>query len=130
MTPHPRTPGVYGSSRHFSTGTNAADNCTSERSMSLEKLDPKELGQRPKRRAAVDSAGTIASLWIDIDATITRTDRYPRSVGYRGSCRPSLKAVEAWRRKSWLRDNVSYYRVRDRCGVPTIDPLMNGSARF
>jgi len=38
----------------------------------LEKLDPDELDRRPERRAAVDelAAGTIASMWVDIDATI------------------------------------------------------------
>jgi hypothetical protein len=39
----------------------------------LEKLDPDELDRRPERRAAIDElpAGTQASMWVDIDATIT-----------------------------------------------------------
>ncbi|MGA2057994.1 MAG: YkgJ family cysteine cluster protein [Bradyrhizobium sp.] len=38
----------------------------------LEKLDPAELDRRQQRRAAVDelSEGTLASMWVDIEATI------------------------------------------------------------
>jgi Fe-S-cluster containining protein len=38
----------------------------------LERLDPEELDRRAERRAAVDelSAGTLASMWVDVEATI------------------------------------------------------------
>jgi len=42
----------------------------------LGKLDPDELDRRPERRAAIDEfpAGTKASMWVDIDATIADTN--------------------------------------------------------
>jgi len=65
----------------------------------LEKLDPDELDRRRERRAAVDElpAGTIASIWVDIDATIA--DPGPNSgdqVSIDGAVDRHIKAVEAW----------------------------------
>ncbi len=47
----------------------------------LGKLDPDELDRRPERRAAIDEfpAGTKASMWVDIDATIADTNTTNRS---------------------------------------------------
>jgi len=63
----------------------------------LEKLDPDELGRRPERRAAIDElpAGTLASMWVDIEATIAGAN-----VGSQANIEEAVDlhigAVEAW----------------------------------
>jgi hypothetical protein len=63
----------------------------------LEKLDPDELDRRPERRAAIDElpAGTLASMWVDIDATIAGAN-----VGGQANIEEAIDlhigAVEAW----------------------------------
>ena len=65
----------------------------------LEKLDPEELDRRPERRAAIDElpAGTLASMWIDIDATTGSSDpgnspipRIEEAITHH------IKAMEVW----------------------------------
>lgn len=84
LTPHPMTEGTYGRSgmvqNYLDHQQLAPFFEMSERygklyqSMVdiLEKLDPAELDRRAERRAAVDelSAGTLASMWVDVEATI------------------------------------------------------------
>lgn len=65
----------------------------------LEKLDPDELDRRPERRAAVDElpAGTIASMWVDIDATKADSGlNTGDKVSIDGAIDRHIKAVEAW----------------------------------
>ena len=84
LAPHPKTEGVYGRSGTVQDYLDQQQLAPffeiSERYGKLyqrmvdilEKLDPAELDRRQERRAAVDelSAGTQASVWVDVDATI------------------------------------------------------------
>jgi Fe-S-cluster containining protein len=111
MTPHPRTAGVYGKAGTVQDYLDNQDLAPffemSERYGKLyqgmvnvlEKLDPDELDRRSERRAAVDElpAGIIASMWVDIDATIA--DSGPNSgnqVSIDEAVDRHIKAVEAW----------------------------------
>ena len=65
----------------------------------LEKLDPDELDRRSERRAAVDelAAGTIASMWVDIDATIADSSTNTGDqVSIDKAIDRHIKAIEAW----------------------------------
>ena len=111
MTPHPQTAGVYGKA---GTVQGYLDNQglapffdMSERYGKLyqrmvdvlEKLDPDELDRRRERRAAVDElpAGTIASMWVDIDATIAESSPNTGDrMGIDEVVDRHIKAVEAW----------------------------------
>jgi Fe-S-cluster containining protein len=107
LTPHPRTEGVYGKSGTVQDyldqqqlapffQISERDGRLYQRMVALlQQLDPKELDRRSERRAAVDevSPGTLASQWIDIDATLaaagidgrgTRTTTGPHH--YRMAC--------------------------------------------
>ena len=63
----------------------------------LEKLGSDELDRRPERRAAIDElpAGTLATMWVDIDATIAGAN-----VGGQANIEEAVDlhigAVEAW----------------------------------
>ena len=84
LTPHPKTEGVYGKSgtvqdyldlQHLAPFFEISERYGKlyQKMLDLlERLDPEELDQRPERRAAIDElpAGTLASMWVDIDATI------------------------------------------------------------
>ena len=84
LTPHPKTEGVYGKSGTVQDYLDQQQLAPffemSERYGKLyqrmvdilEKLDPAELDRRQQRRAAVEelSAGTLASMWVDVEATI------------------------------------------------------------
>jgi Fe-S-cluster containining protein len=111
MTPHPQTAGVYGKAGtvqgYLDDQGLAPFFDMSERYGKLyqrmvdvlEKLDPDELDRRPERRAAVDelAAGTIASMWVDIEATIADSST---SIGDEVSIDKAIdrhiKAIEAW----------------------------------
>jgi hypothetical protein len=61
----------------------------------LEKLDPEELNRRSERRSAIDelSPGRLASMWVDVDATIPwRDDR----LNIEEVVRQHIGAIEAW----------------------------------
>jgi len=66
----------------------------------LEKLDPEELDRRSDRRAAIDElpAGTLASMWVDIDATngvsFSSSDR--SGLGIDEAVARHIRAIEAW----------------------------------
>jgi Fe-S-cluster containining protein len=112
LTPHPNTEGVYGTS---GTVQDYLDHqhlapffAMSERYGKLyqtmvdvlEKLDPEELDRRPERRAAIDElpAGTMASMWVDIDASIAGANTSGRSqhVSVEEAIDIHIQRIEAW----------------------------------
>jgi hypothetical protein len=110
MTPHPQTTGVYGKAGtvqgYLENQGLAPFFDMSERYGKLyqrmvdvlEKLDPDELDRRSERRAAVDElpAGTIASMWVDVDATIDSDPNTGDQVSIDGAVDRHIKALEAW----------------------------------
>jgi hypothetical protein len=64
----------------------------------LEKLDPQELELRSERRATVDELppGTLASLWVDVEATINGTDGLNPPPSIEEAIARHIGAVEAW----------------------------------
>ena len=65
----------------------------------LKKLDPDELDRRSERRAAVDElpAGTIASMWVDVDATIAGSSpNTANQASIDEAVDRHIKALEAW----------------------------------
>jgi uncharacterized protein len=112
LMPHPKTEGVYGKSGtvqdYLDQQQLAPFFAMSERYGKLykkmlgmlEKLDPDELHRRPERRAAVDElpAGTLASMWVDIDATIAEANGSNRDqrVSAEEAIDIHIEAIEAW----------------------------------
>jgi Fe-S-cluster containining protein len=112
LTPHPKTEGVYGKSgtvqdyldhqqlAPFFEMSERYGKLYQRMIDMLEKLDSDELDRRPERRAAIDElpAGTLASVWVDIDATIAASGP-PRNedlVGIDESVDYHIKAIEVW----------------------------------
>ena len=66
----------------------------------LEKLDPEELDRRSDRRAAIDElpAGTLASMWVDIDATngVSSLGSDDSGLGIDEAMAGHIGAIEAW----------------------------------
>jgi hypothetical protein len=61
----------------------------------LERLDSEEIGRRQERRDAVDllPAGTLASLWLDIDAA----DQLSAAAGDHGDAVDRhIRAIQDW----------------------------------
>ena len=111
LTPHPRTEGVYGKSgtvqdyldqqelSPFFEMSERYGRLYQRMVDSLEKLDPAELGRRPERRAAIDElpAGTLASMWMDIDSTIFEGNgSCHRQVGVEEAIDLHIGAIEDW----------------------------------
>jgi Fe-S-cluster containining protein len=112
LTPHPKTEGVYGKSgtvqdyldqqclEPFLEMSERYGKLYQRMVELLEKLDPEELGRRPERRAAIDElpAGTLASMWVDIDATIAGANASNRDlyVSIEESIDLHIEAIEAW----------------------------------
>jgi uncharacterized protein len=112
LTPHPKTEGVYGKSGTvqdyldqqrlvpFSEMSERYGKLYQRMVDMLEQLDPAELERRPERRAAVDElpAGTLASIWVDIDATIADANRSNRDihVSIEEAVDLHIGAIEAW----------------------------------
>ena len=112
LTPHPKTEGVYSKSGTVQDYVDqqqlAPFFAMSERYGQLyqrmvdmlEKLDPDELDRRPERRAAIDElpAGTLASMWVDIEATIAGANGSNRDlhVSIEESIDLHIEAIEAW----------------------------------
>jgi Fe-S-cluster containining protein len=110
LTPHPKTDGVYGKSgivqdyldqqrlAPFFEMSERYGRLYQRMVDMLEKLDPTELGQRPERRAAVDElpAGALASMWLDVDATIAGANGSNIHVSIEESIDLHIEAIEAW----------------------------------
>jgi len=65
----------------------------------LEKRDPEELDRRSERRAEIDElpAGTLASVWMDIDATTGSLDLGNSPIsGIEEAIAHHINAIEAW----------------------------------
>lgn len=112
LTTHPRTEGVYGKSgtvqdyidqqplAPFFAMSDRYGKLYQRMIEILERLDPDELDRRPERRAAVDElpAGTLASMWVDIDATIAEANGSSRDqrVSDEGAIDIHIEAIEVW----------------------------------
>jgi Fe-S-cluster containining protein len=112
LTPHPGTEGVYGKSgtvqdyldqqqlAPFFEMSERYGKLYQKMVGMLEKLDPDEFDRRPERRAAVDElpAGELASMWMDIDATIADADGSSRDIhiGIEQGINLHIEAIEAW----------------------------------
>jgi Fe-S-cluster containining protein len=112
LTPHPKTEGLYGTSgtvqdyldhqqlAPFFEMSERYGKLYQRMIDMLEKLDPDELDRRAERRAAVDElpAGTLASVWVDIDATIAASGppRPENFVDIDESIDDHIKAIEVW----------------------------------
>jgi len=112
LTPHPKTEGIYGTSGtvqdYLDHQQLAPFFAMSERYGKLYqrmvemlgKLDPDELDRRPERRAAIDEfpAGTKASMWVDIDATIadTNTTNRDQHVSVEKAINIHVERIETW----------------------------------
>jgi uncharacterized protein len=107
LTPHPKTEGVYGSSgtvqdyldhQHlgpFFEMSERYGELYQKMVDLLEELDPEELDRRWERRSAIDELppGRLASMWVDVDATIHRRDD---RLGIDEAVRQHIGAIEAW----------------------------------
>jgi uncharacterized protein len=112
LTPHTETEGVYGKSETvqdyldhqqlapFFEKSERYGKLYQRMVDALEKLDPDELDRRPDRRAAVDElpAGTLASIWVDIDATIADGNRSSRDqyAGVDRAVDTHIEIIETW----------------------------------
>jgi uncharacterized protein len=108
LTPHPRTEGVYGKSgtvqdyldqqqlAPFFEMSERYGQLYQRMVGMLEKLDPDELDRRSERRAAIDElpAGTLASLWMDIDATVGGVSS--TGTGIEDAVDFHIGTIEAW----------------------------------
>lgn len=112
LTPHPKTEGRYGKSgtvqdyldhqqlAPFFEMSDRYGKLYQRMVALLEKLDPDELDRRAERRAAIDElpAGTLASMWVDVDATIASANESSHdlrnNVEQMIDCH--IGAVEAW----------------------------------
>ena len=79
----------------------------------LGKLDPDELDRRPERRAAIDElpAGTKASMWVDIDATIadTNTTNHDQHVSVEKAIDLHVERIETWIRTLEDKNAAQFY---------------------
>ncbi|MCK1641650.1 YkgJ family cysteine cluster protein [Bradyrhizobium sp. 157] len=112
LTPHPHTAGIYGTSGTVQDYLDHQQLAPffemSERYGKLyqamvdllEKLDPDELDRRPERRAAIDElpAGTLASMWVDIDLTIAHANMNSRDqhVSVEEAINIHIQSIEVW----------------------------------
>jgi Fe-S-cluster containining protein len=110
LTPHPKTEGVYGISgtvqdyldhqqlAPFFEMSERYGKLYQKMVDMLEKLDPEELDRRSDRRAAIDElpAGTLASMWVDIEAAIADTKSKYRDVSIEEAVDLHVAAIEAW----------------------------------
>ena len=111
LTPHTKTEGVYGKSgtvqdyldhqqlAPFFEKSERYGKLYQRMVDVLEKLDPDELDRRSERRAAVDElpAGTIASMWVDVDATIAGSSpNTANQASIDEAVDRHIKALEAW----------------------------------
>ncbi len=110
LTPHPKTEGVYGTSGTVQAYLDQQQLAPffemSERYGQLyqrmvdmlEKIDPVELDRRSERRAAVDElpAGTQASTWVDIDATITDANSRSQGISIEEAVDLHIGEIAAW----------------------------------
>lgn len=112
LRPHPETAGVYGKSltvqdyldhQHLAPFFEMSERYGKlYQSMvdMLEKLAPEELDLRPERRAAIDElpAGTTASMWVDIDATIAEANASSREqhVSVEEAVNIHIQRIKAW----------------------------------
>jgi uncharacterized protein len=111
LAPHPKTEGVYAKSGTVQDYLDHQQLAPffemSERYGALYQrmvdmlgsLDPAELDRRPERRAAIDElpAGTLASMWIDIDATTGSPDLGDSPIsGIEEAITHHINAIEAW----------------------------------
>jgi len=110
LTPHPKTEGVYGISgtvqdyldqqqlAPFFEMSERYGRLYQKMVETLEKLDPSELERRADRRAAIDDlpAGTLASMWIDIEAAIADAKSKYRDVSIEEAVDLHIAAIEAW----------------------------------
>lgn len=111
LDPHPETEGVYGKSgtvqdyidhqqlAPFFEMSERYGRLYQKMVNLLSKLDPEELDRRPERRAAIDElpAGTLASMWMDIDATTQSLGlSKSRISGLEEAVIHHISAIEAW----------------------------------
>ena len=112
LTPHRKTEGVYGISgtvqdyldhqqlAPFFEMSEQYGKLYKKMVDMLEKLDPEELDRRSDLRAAIDElpAGTLASMWVDIDATngVSFSSSDGSGVGIDEAVARHIRAVEAW----------------------------------
>jgi uncharacterized protein len=110
LTPHPRTEGVYGKSGtvqdYLDDQQLAPYFEMSERYGKLylkmvdmlEKLDPAELDRRQERRTAVDelSAGTLASMWVDVEAIVNRRNGPGNAPSIEEAVARHICEIEIW----------------------------------
>jgi Fe-S-cluster containining protein len=112
LTPHPKTEGVYGISgtvqdyldhqqlARFFEMSERYGTLYQKTVDVLEKLDPEELDRRSDRRAAIDElpAGTLASMWVDIDATngMSSFSSDGSALGIDEAVAGHIGAIEAW----------------------------------
>jgi uncharacterized protein len=107
LAPHPRTAGIYGKSGTvqdyldqqgvqplFDVGDRYGALYAKMLAL-LERLDSNELDRRQERRDAVDMlpAGTLASLWLDIDAADTLS---AEPGDHRDAVDRHIRAIEDW----------------------------------
>ncbi|KRR22378.1 hypothetical protein CQ13_29430 [Bradyrhizobium retamae] len=116
LMPHPNTAGLYGTSEtvqdyldHQQLGpffemSERYGKLYQTMVDMLEKLDPEELDRRPERRAAIDElpAGTLASMWVDIDLTIAgaNTSSRDQHVSVEEAISIHIQSIEAWIRNA------------------------------
>jgi uncharacterized protein len=110
LMPHPNTEGFYGTSGTVQDYLDHQQLApffeVSERYGKLyrkmvdilERLDPTELDRRSDRRAAVDELppGTLASLWVDVEATLGGQDRSSFRPGTEEAIAHHIDAIESW----------------------------------
>ncbi len=112
LTPHPKTEGVYGISgtvqdyldhqqlAPFFEMSERYGRLYQRMVEALEKLDPNELDRRPDRRAEIDEMppGTLASVWVDIDAAIdgSCSHMYSPNSSIEGDVGRHISVIEAW----------------------------------
>jgi uncharacterized protein len=132
LTPHPRTEGVYRSSGTVQDYLDQQQLAPffemSERYGKLyqrmvdilEKLDPAELDRRQERRAAVDelSAGTQASMWVDVDAAIKERKGLGADPSIEEAIARHIEEIE-----TWLNDLVSAAPTKLTPRQPNIDKV-------
>jgi len=114
LEPHPQTAGIYGTSgtvddflrsqglpEYFAMADRYGE--LYDRMVAvMERLDPDEgLERRAERRAEIDEleAGTLATAWFDVDATVAtycRDRSLPFPTGIEALVDLHLKAVDAW----------------------------------
>jgi len=110
LTPHPKTEGGYGTSgtvqdyldhqqlAPFFEMSERYGKLYQRMVDILEKLDPEELDRRSDRRAAVDelSAGTLASMWVDVDATNNEGNGPGDRSSIQETVARHIDAIETW----------------------------------